>query len=477
MQLPLCSRPLTVLISSVLAALAGCGSYPSSSGFPSVENRITGLTGKRVQWNQGLAEDQEVQATIDKLLSEPVSRDVAVQIAILNNRRLQATYEQLGVAQAELVQAGLLSLPVFSVAVSFPSGGGVSDLDLGVAQSFVDLLTLRARVRIAEDQFEAVKAGVSSEIIRLAGEAEVAYFRVQASDQFLEMLQQVRETTQASLEVAQKLYEAGNITELDLANEKALAGEAKAQFVTAKADAQVSRERLAQIMGLTGPQVGSLQVPVRLLEVPPSEKNWSEVEAEAVEANLILIASQHRIQLKTAQMGVTNVESLFRGVELGAVSSREDQAWDGGPEVEFGVPVPPKGRKAIQAKGMAELRREVREREAAIVEIQSAARVARGRLLAARETIELYREELLPVSESITQQTLLEYNAMQMGVFQLLEARRRQIDTGRRYISALYEYWAARAELETLLKGSMLDATPGISPEAAPSNLQSSETH
>jgi cobalt-zinc-cadmium efflux system outer membrane protein len=42
---------------------------------------------------------------------------------------------------------------------------------------------------------------------------------------------------------------------------------------------------------------------------------------------------------------------------------------------------------------------------------------------------------------------------MAVGVFQLLSARRDQVETGRAYVETLRDYWVARAELEQLLAG------------------------
>src|ERR1035437_7898092 len=108
-------RSLTALAMAALGVLlAGCASVPSRGGFDQVQQATTQRLGQKVQWNQGTEDDKAVTQAVQSLLHRPLTADDAVQIALLNNRRLQATYEELGVAQANLVQAGLLKNPRFS---------------------------------------------------------------------------------------------------------------------------------------------------------------------------------------------------------------------------------------------------------------------------------------------------------------------------------------------------------------------------
>jgi len=454
--------------------LAGCGSYPMGAGFGSVQKTVSERAGKNVRWNQSLEEDKEAEAAVQQLLNQPLSGDAAVQVALLNNKRLQASYEKLGVAQAELVQAGLLSLPVFDVAASFPAAGGPPDLDLGIARSFLDLLTLPAKKRMAENQFESAKAMVSEEVMNLSGETLRKYYRAQADAQILEMLDQVVLASSASFETAQRLHEAGNVKNLDLDNEKALYGQSKLQRANAQLSAQQSREELSKTMGLWGSDTSKWKISNRLPAMPSKERDWSKLEAEAVSASLALEASRHRLNVQAQQLGVTNLESWLQGLELGAVSSREDGEWDVGPSASLNIPLTPNGRRAALEVVRSELRQELREFEATAIEVRSDARSARDRLLATRRMVEYLQAELLPLREKITQETLLEYNAMQVGVFQLLETKRQQIETGERYIQTLYTYWANRAELETILRGGRISpSSTEVSSEAAPSNPES----
>src|SRR5216117_3195976 len=130
--------------------LAGCAHVDPNPAFRELANTVHLRTGKRVQWNRGSAQDAQAQAAVASLLKRPLTADSAVQVALLNNHNLQATYEELGIAQADLVEAGLLKNPVFYFERRLP--GQAAEIDL--VQEFVDILLLPLRKRIAAAQFE-----------------------------------------------------------------------------------------------------------------------------------------------------------------------------------------------------------------------------------------------------------------------------------------------------------------------------------
>ena len=88
--------------------------------------------------------------------------------------------------------------------------------------------------------------------------------------------------------------------------------------------------------------------------------------------------------------------------------------------------------------------------------IRAAARSATSRLTAARTNANYYRTVLAPLRQQIVHDTELEYNAMAASVFQLLQAKRDQIDTARAYVEELRDYWLARAEVEELAAGRLV---------------------
>lgn len=174
--------------SFALVLLTAC-SVPKEAGFPDVARAVEARTGQTIRWNQGDEADAEITRTVRALLNRPLRPAEAVQIALLENRHLQATYEDLMVAQADLVQAGLLHNPTLSGSVSFLVSGsaGVPSYMLGVEQDFLDLLMIPARRRVASSQFEATKLRVGSEVLGLASDVRAAYYTLQGAQQIARM--------------------------------------------------------------------------------------------------------------------------------------------------------------------------------------------------------------------------------------------------------------------------------------------------
>src|SRR5437899_5822090 len=221
-------------------ALAGCAHVDPSPAFRELANTVHLRTGKRVQWNRGSTEDAEAQSAVASLLSRPLTGSSAVQIALLNNHKLQATYEELGIAQADLVEAGLLKNPVFYFERRLP--GQAAEIDL--VQEFIDILLLPLRKRIAAAQFEAAKLRVGHEILTTAAEVRAAFYEHQGDQQLVDLRKTVADATERSAETALKMHEAGNLRDLDLASEQATHAQGKIDLAKAQANAVQSREKL-----------------------------------------------------------------------------------------------------------------------------------------------------------------------------------------------------------------------------------------
>lgn len=458
--------------------LAGCASVPRESGFPDVREDVSGRAGLDVQWYRGAYEELQVAEAVDSLLADSLLLEEAVQIALVNNRRLQATYEELGVAQAAVVQAGLLANPIFGGDAVFPVEGGVPNVSLEVALGFLDVFYLPLRRAVAESAFEGAKLRVTGAVLDLAGAVRAAFYRTQADYQRLEMLRQVMLASSATYEAAERLHAAGNIPALDLSTERALYEQSRLAVIAAEAAVVESRERLNQLMGLWGPDT-RWTIAGRLPSVPEEPEALEEIESRAVAASLDLNIARQEIETYGRRLGLARGTSLVPELEAGAAAEREEGEWKVGPTASLPIPLFDRGQARVAA-ARAELRRRQEAYYAVAVEVRSAARTARARMLTARRVAEHYQEVLLPLRVRITRETQLQYNAMQIGIFQLLQAKQQEIEAGRRYIDALEAYWTARIDLDLLLQGRISRLSTELSPgslTAEPSEEVSREDH
>ena len=435
----------------LLPLVTGCATVDQQAGFSDVHAAVVARSGKRIVWNRDTALDAQVGEEVQTLLHGTLTADAAIQVALLNNRELQAMYADLGVAQADLVQAGLLRNPVFDGIIRFPVSGGPAELELSAALGFLDLFYLPLRQRVAATQFEEVKLQVTAAVLDFAGTVQTAFYRHQANEQRLELLQSIAHALATSWEVAQRLQAAGNITELDLAQERAEAEAAKVQVRAAEAAVRQSREHLNTLMGLWGLDT-AWQSDGRLPDVPAHPLPINELETQALRQSLDLASARQRVVVAGEQLGVTRATALVPEVSLGAAGERRDGRWEVGPLVEFPIPLFDQGQARL-GRALAELRRTQQEYYALGVRIRATARALRERVQDAQDRALYYRDILLPLRERIVSETQLQYNAMQRGVFDLLRAREQQIQTAVAYIDTLRDYWLARADLGLLLSG------------------------
>jgi outer membrane protein, heavy metal efflux system len=342
------------------------------------------------------------------------------------------------VAQADLVQSGLLRNPVFDAEVKLFGDG--TNLEVAVVQEFLDVFFIPMRRRLAGAEFEAAKARVAGEVIGLAAQVRAGYYRLVTAQQTLELRQQVLIATEASFDLARRLREAGNITDLDLANERSLYEQSKVDLAAAEALTLRLRESLNELMGTWG-QMTSWTVPDRLPPLDERPMVFEEVQSEAIKNNLQLAATRQQIEASALRLGIARPMGLI-------------EEWGIGPGFSIPIPLWTQGQPAI-ARAQAELRRSMQQYAATAIQTRSRVRTAWADLHAARSRAEYYQAVLLPLNERIVNESQLQYNAMQIGAFQLLQAKRQQIQTAEQYIQTLQDYWLARTELEQIAAGQL----------------------
>jgi cobalt-zinc-cadmium efflux system outer membrane protein len=437
------------LLTLCVLTVAGCVSVDPNAGFDDVRRIAEERTGGHVEWIRDSPEDARVADAVHELLAKELTADAAVQVALLNNHRLRGTYAELGIAQAALVQAGLLENPVFDAAVRYPASGGRPEIDLGVVQNFLSILWLPMRRGVAEAEFEATKLRVTAAVVGLATTTRAAYFDLQGDMQLLGMRRHVLEAAEASADFMRALHDAGNVRDLDVDVENTALEAARIDVETSERMVAGGRERMQGLMGLWGFDT-AWTIPDRLPDVGGAPSP-AESEARAVAASLDLAAARFEIEAQARRLGLAESTSLVPSLDAGASAERRE-GWDVGPSLSGQIPIFDQGQ-ARRAGATSELLRRREDYLATAVEIRSEARAAASDVAAARNTVVRYRDGVLPLEARIVEESQLEYNAMQIGVFQLLAAKRHEIEAGQRSIEALQDYWVSRTHLDGILQG------------------------
>jgi len=474
------TRPRGLLL--LLAALGGCASVPREAGFDEVRKLTSERIEQRVQWNRNGEDDQATAAAVAALLAQPLEKDAAVQIALLNNRALQARFEDLGVAQSDLVQAGLLANPVF--AASHARNGDVSKTVLGVEFNFLNLLLLPLQQTMETARFEHTKFQVAQEIIKLSTEVKKAWVAAVAAEQTVEMYQSVVAGAEAQAQLAARQFAAGAISHRERNKLQAFHAESLTQIARAQNQQLTEREKLNRLLGLTGQQT-QWTLPGRLPETLFDPPALNQLEKLALDQRLDLRAAQRETAAFGEALGITRgsrfVNLLNIGFEREKTTGERTLA---GPSVQFELPLFDQGQARLARH--ESLYRQSEQRLAQLaVDVRSEVRESHHLLLSAREQAAHQRSVILPLRQEILEQTQRYYNGMLDGVYSLLADAREQVLAGQAFVEALKNYWVAHAELERALGGRLPAAMPSaitpsgnaIAPPAKPVSAPAAPVH
>jgi len=445
-------RNIGLLFGLVLFA-AGCAQVPREAGF----NDVKGLVGERVDynlhWNQETEADREVEKAIEELIKNELTSDAAVQIALLNNPNLQAVYEDLGVTQANVVEAGLLENPVLFGQVRFPNRSEEStNYEFGITQNFLNILMQPARKKLSAIRFEQVKLQVADEVIQMVAEVRKTYYSALGARQIRDLRNEISAAARNSFDLAQRLHSAGNISALELARENAHFEQARLELANSETVLLDAREQLTRLMGFWGPQT-NWQLPEQLPHIPTSEIPLERLESMAIDSRLDLAAERKAVEALAQALGITIDWRWIGHIEVGISREREtDRTWVTGPALAIELPIFNQ-RQADIARLEAQLRRSQKRLTAQAIDIRSEVRSLRNRLIMQRNLIDHYRRTVLPLREQIVDLTLKKYNYMLTGAFDLIMAKQQEFEAYQKYLEAVRDYWIIRANMQRSLGG------------------------
>jgi outer membrane protein TolC len=445
-----------------LLLLSGCASFSPDGGMSGV-SLASGMALPESAAALRTPEDATAaHGKVRALLAKPLTAASAVQIALLNNRDLQAAYNALGLSEAAFVQASLPSNPAFSLSRIASSGG--FEIETRIVMSILYLATLPARREIAEDRFRQAQLQAALDTLRVATEARRSFYRAVASKALAGFLEQARETGANAAELAKRLGETGAINKLDQARNQVFHAELVAQLATARQRATSDRERLIRALGLWGSDT-EFTLPGKLPALPARPRLMAGVEAEAVARRIDLQMARIEASVLAKSYGLTSATRFINLLDLGPDikktgdngTVRREYGFDAElqiPLFDFGAV---KVRQAEESYMLA-----VNRLMAKAVNVRSEAREAYAGYRSAYDIARHYRSEVVPLRKLISDEMLLRYNAMQVDVFSLLmEARLQIISTGAA-IEAERDFWLADGDLSSAL---IAGASSGASPE------------
>ncbi|HEX6565079.1 MAG TPA: TolC family protein [Chthoniobacterales bacterium] len=445
------------LAASSIFALTAAASTARENANParSVQQLVQDRSSKDVRWEKDQAAREQALRDARRFLGKPLTTDTAVQIALLNNRSLQASIEEIGLSTADLLEASTIPNPRFDLAVRVPdkppSGTYIS---YGAAIDFLSVIMIPLKKRVAKDQLEATALRVAHETLELVSQVKTAVYSLQASQQLLHRFKLIAETNAAALDLAQRQHDAGNISNLTLAQQQAASGRSRLDIAMTEAEIRQDRERLNRLLGLWGSDV-NWQLTDELPRIPGDDLPLGGLEHLAISQRLDLQADYLTIQSQAKNLGLTKAFRFVGALDFGVESERETDAQTRiGPTFAIELPIFNQGQARI-ARGEAALRQAQDRFEALAVDVRSQIRELRDQLVNKREIARSYQQELLPIKRRILNESLANYNAMQISDFELFATKAEEERTEREYVEAVRDYWITRAQLEEAVGGNL----------------------
>ncbi len=461
--------PLSLL---AVAVLAGCASVEPGSALSGVQSLTKTHTGQPLTADRSADELTRTANKVDELLRQPLAIDTAVQIALLNNRGLQARLQQLGITEAEVSQASRLPNPGFSFGRM--TKGDEIELERGLHFNLARLLTLPLVSRLEERRLQSVQREVAMDVLSLAADTRKAWVQAVAADESLRYMRQVQEAAEASAELARRLQQAGNFNALMRLREQGFYADAALGLARAEQAQRASRERLTRLMGLWGEQL-NFKLPERLPDLPDAPKDQPDIERQAMAQRLDVQAARLAAEQTAKNLQLTQVTRFISVFELGLVRNTSNEGprqtgWEVGLELplfDWG------GARTAKAEGI--YMQSLHQAAATAINARSEVREAYGNYRASYDIARHHRDEIVPLKKRISDEQLLRYNGMLIGVFELLADARSQIGSVNASIEALRDFWLAKADLDMALIGRASLSTPTAS--AGPAAAEAGAGH
>jgi len=445
----------------LLSLLAGCAGVTPDGGFEAVAKRAQERGGLAPRIVLDEADARAIGETTRALLAKPLDMDAAVRIALLNNPGLQASYWNVGVAQADLAQAARLQNPSFGFKRT--AGGGDVEIERSFTFSLVQALTLPLARRMENARFEQMKLTVGAGIERHAFETRRAWIDAVGARQSLDYARRVNAAAEASAELMGRMARSGNAAKLDLAREQVFHAEAFAGVARADRQAVTARERLVRLLGLWG-QDSALTLPERLPDLPAAPAQIADLERRALANRLDIAAARQDSAALASSLGLSRSTRFINVFELGAVRKSETgMPAARGYEVAIELPLFDWGQ-ARNARAEALYMQSLQRVAETGINARSQARERYLGYRAAWDLARHYRDEVLPLRKRISHEVLLRYNGMLASSFDLLSDAREQAGAVNATIDALKEFWSAHVDLEEALGGPVAQGA-----QAAPS--------
>lgn len=436
-----CARRIGLALA--LALLVACAGQPPDHG---------GQQAQAALLERGL----DTSLTQDQFSGE-LSRQQAVQAAILHHPSVRAEYARLNIAAADVVRASELLNPRLSLSWLDVSGGS-NELTVGLAQSVAAVMLRPARQRIAAADYELAVLALADSLQEFALATESAWYALVAAEQSLQVQARASDTALWADELGTRFAAAGNMAPLQRAELARSAAEARLQLLDAERQRDQARARLEQQLALPHEDWSvPAALPLPAAEAPDPEQLVAQVLA--AHPALHRLAWERKRLLSVGDNA--RKESWLDDAEVGVERERSGDERATGLELGFRLPL--WHRNAGTRLALAAELELLNAREAALRDqLPRQMRLQMGELSLLRNALEIREHSLLPALAAEVEARQDRVNFMLDGVFNLLASKQSELNAWRDHVATLAEYWHQQVELASTAGRAATPAGTGL---------------
>ncbi len=443
--------PLMVILCAALS-LGGCAGFSKDGGFDPVAAQTRARLNQEVRWTRTGEDEAKSDAQVAALLAHELIVDDAVQIALLNNRELQASFEGLGISEADLVQSGRPSNPRFT----FRRAGAGPELDIEetLTLNVLSLITAPYAQKIEKHRFAEAQSAVVIDVVKLANETRQAYFAAVAARESVRHLEQGKAAAETGAELARRMVAAGNWTVTDQAREQGFYADAAQRLTRAERLEESTRQKLLRLLGLSEER-GALRLAESLPELPRNAAALPDVDQSVLQDRIDLRLRRMQIDELAHDLKLTRATRFINVLDMGparVLQGTQSQPYEEGYEVSVEIPLFDGGGPRVR-KAQAVYAQAADRFAQAAVDARAEIRTAYAAYRAAFDVARRQRDEVVPTAKLIAAQDLLRYNASLISIFDLLADARGQIASVDAAIQSARDFWIAKSNLDTALLG------------------------
>lgn len=461
-------RLTAVAVASLV--LTGCASFSQDGGFDSVDKLTKDRIGQSPSYQRSADQADSAATRVAELLKQPLTADAAVEVALLNNKELQASYADLGIAEADLVRAGRLANPSFTFGRL--SGNGVVEIDRAVVFNVLGLLTMPLAKQVEQRRFEQAQLQAAYESVGTAAEARKAFFEAVAAQQLVGYFAQVKAAADASNDLAKRMVLAGNFSKLAQMREQSFYSDAVTNLAKAQHQAVAAREALVRALGLSGSQL-DVKLPDRLPDLPTAPAEPKDAEQTAMDKRLDVLMAKRSTEATAKSLGLSKATRFVNVLHVGYQNkSATGEALSQGYEIELELPLFDFGSARV-ARAESTYMQAVNRTAAVAIKARSEVRESYSAYRTSYDVAKHFRDEVVPLRKRISEEILLRYNGMLASVFDLLSDSKDQVTGVVGAVEALRDFWVAETNLQTAVTGRSPSGGSGVGAAKATESSQS----